>query len=379
MSKRDYYEVLGVDRSADPQTIKKAFRRLAQQYHPDVNRSPDAEAKFKEINEAYQVLSDPEKRALYDRLGHAAFDPGGRGAPDFGDLGGFGDLGSIFEEFFAGFTGMGGRARRSGARRGADLRVDVTLSFEEAAFGTEREITVPRLEICEHCRGTGAEPGTSPQRCSTCGGRGEVQHRRQSPLFGMIITAETCPTCNGTGEVIPTPCSKCRGRKRVQVERTIKVNIPAGVDDGTRIRLTGEGEAGLQGGPPGNLYVVIHVEPHPIFVREDFDIHMELPINVAQAALGARVQIPTLDGHEETLEIPPGTQSGTTFRKRGLGIPRLQRSGRGDMLVTVRVEIPTKLTPEQRELFRRLAESFEDNTVNNSRRGFLDRLLHPDS
>ena len=375
MSKRDYYEVLGVDRNADQQSLKRAFRKLAQQYHPDVNKSADAEAQFKEINEAYQVLSDPQKRAAYDRFGHAATGPGS-GFNDFGGAG-FGDLGSIFEEFFSGFTGTSARGRRRAPRRGADLRVDITLTFQEAAFGTEKELEVPRMEPCDRCNGSGAEPGTAPERCPTCNGSGEVQRRQQSPLFGTIVTATPCPTCGGEGEVINSPCSKCNGRKRVQVTRTLKVNVPAGVDDGTRIRLAGEGEAGMLGGPPGNLYVVINVEPHRIFVRNEVDLHMEMPINFAQAALGDTVEIPTLDGGRETLEIPAGTQTGKTFRLRGLGIPRLQRSGRGDLNVTVRVVTPSELTDEQRELFRKLAVSL-GNQVQEQKKGFFERLWGDD-
>lgn len=371
--KRDYYEVLGVDRNVDDRTLKRAFRKLAQQYHPDVNKNPDAESNFKEINEAYQVLSDPQKRAAYDRFGHAGLG----GAGGFSDFGaGFGDLGSIFEEFFTGFGGATRGGRRA-PRRGADLRVDISLSFEDAAFGAERELDVPRLEACDRCNGSGAEPGTTPERCPTCGGSGEVQRRQQSPLFGTIVTASTCPTCNGEGEVVSSPCAQCHGRKRVQQTRKIKVNIPAGVDDGTRIRLAGEGEAGALGGPRGNLYVVVNVEPHPIFLRNEFDLHMELPVNVAQAALGATVSIPTLDGEMEELDIPAGTQTGKSFRKRGLGIPRLQRSGRGDLIVTVRVVTPTELSHEQEELFRQLADSFGDE-VHEPKRGFFDRILRPD-
>lgn len=375
MSKRDYYEVLGVDRNADATTLKRAFRKLAQQYHPDVNKAPEAEAMFKEINEAYQVLSDPQKRAAYDRFGHAATGPGS-GFNDFSGAG-FGDLGSIFEEFFGGFAGGSTRTRRNAPRRGADLRVDITLRFEEAAFGTEREIDVPRMEACDRCNSSGAEPGTSPERCPTCNGSGEVQRRQQSPLFGTIVTASPCPTCNGEGEVINTPCSKCNGRKRVQVTRSIKVNIPAGVDEGTRIRLAGEGEAGMLGGPPGNLYVVINVEAHPIFERNEFDLHMELPISFAQAALGATIEIPTLENGREPLEIPPGTQTGKTFRLRNQGIPRLQRSGRGDLNVTVRVVTPTDLNDEQRELFRKLAASLGTH-VNEPKKGFFERLWGDD-
>lgn len=370
MSKRDYYEVLGVPRGTDKDGLKRAFRKKAQQFHPDVNKSPEAEIQFKEINEAYQVLSDDQRRAAYDRFGH----DGLRNMGFDGFDGGFSDLGSIFEEFFGGFgMGGGGRARRQ-ARSGADLRVDISLTFEEAVFGTEKELEVPRLETCDRCGGTGAEPPTSPVTCSTCGGSGEVRRRQQSALFGAVITASTCPACGGSGEVIPSPCEKCNGGKRVRVSRKINVKIPAGVDDGTRIRLAGEGESGQQGGPTGNLYVVVSVEPHPIFVRDGFDVRLEYPMNIAQAALGAAVRVPTLDGGEEELEVPSGTQSGETFRMRGKGIPRLQRSGRGDMIVTIRVKTPTRLNGEQKELLRQLAETFEDETIE-TQRGFFDRIF----
>ncbi|MCY3904051.1 MAG: molecular chaperone DnaJ [Caldilineaceae bacterium] len=371
--KRDYYEVLGVDRGADERTLKQAFRKLAQQYHPDVNSDAEAESKFKEINEAYQVLNDPQKRAVYDRFGHSGLGGSG-GFSDFGQ--GFGDLGSIFEEFFGGFGGMGRTSRRA-PRRGADLRVDISLSFEDAAFGTEKEIEVPRMEECESCGGSGAEPGTTPERCPTCGGSGEVQRRQQSPLFGTIVTAAACPRCNGEGEVIATVCNVCRGRKRTRVTRKIKVNVPAGVDEGTRIRLAGEGEAGSLGGPRGNLYVLIGVQDHPVFARDEFDLHMELPLSVAQATLGASVDIPTLEGESFVLDIPAGTQTGKRFHKAGIGIPRLQRSGRGDLIVTVRLLTPTDLTEEQEMLFRQLAESLGEE-VHEPRRGFFDRILRPD-
>ncbi len=378
MDKRDYYETLGVERNADETVLKKAFRKLAQQYHPDVNPSPEAEAKFKEINEAYQVLSDAQKRAVYDRYGHAGLS-GAAGAGGFGDFNqGFGDLSSIFEDIFGGFAGgrRGGNPRNA-PRRGADLRVDISLAFEQAVFGTERELEVPRMEECDRCHASGAEPGSSPERCSTCGGTGEVQRRQQSPLFGTIVTASPCPRCNGEGEIVNSPCAKCNGQKRVRVTRKLKVNVPAGVDDGTRIRLAGEGEAGALGGPAGNLYVVISVEPHSVFVRNEFDLHMELPINIAQASLGATVQIPTLEGTPEKLEIPAGTQTGKSFRKRGLGIPRLQRTGRGDLIVTARIVTPTNLNSEQKELLRRLAESFGDETIE-QKKGFFDRILGTD-
>lgn len=368
MSKSDYYEVLGVERNADKDTLKKAFRKLAQKYHPDVNSAPEAEVRFKEINEAYQVLSDDQKRAAYDRFGHEGLR--GAGFEDF--TGGFGDLSSIFEEFFGGFGGAT-RSRRQ-PRSGADLRADVTLSFEDAVFGTERELEIPRLETCDRCHGSGAEPPTSPVACSTCGGTGEVRRRQQSALFGAVISSTPCPACGGSGEVIPSPCTKCKGGKRVRVTRKINVKIPAGVDDGTRIRLAGEGEAGHLGGPPGNLYVVVSVEPHSIFVRDQFDVHLEYPLNIAQAALGATVKIPTLEGDLEELEIPVGVQTGRTFKLRGRGVPRLQRSGRGDMIVTVRVETPTNLTSEQKELLRELAATFDDTPVE-SRKGFFDRIF----
>ena len=368
--KRDYYDVLGVERGADERALKRAFRKLAQQYHPDVNPDAEAESKFKEINEAYQVLSDPQKRAVYDRFGHSGLGGAG-GFSDFGQ--GFGDLGSIFDELFGG----AGRGARRAPRRGADLRVDISLSFEEAAFGAERELEVPRMEVCNRCNGSGAEPGTTPERCPACGGSGEIQRRQQSPLFGTIVTATTCPSCNGAGEVFSSVCSQCRGRKRMRVTRKIKVNIPAGVDHGTRIRLAGEGEAGSLGGPRGNLYVSINVHDHPVFTRQDFDLHMELPISIAQATLGASVDIPTLEGETFVLDIPAGAQTGASFRKAGLGIPRLQRSGRGDLIVTVRLLTPTDLTDEQELLFRQLAESLGD-TVHEPRRGFFDRILRPD-
>lgn len=371
MEKRDYYEVLGVDRNADQNSIKKAFRRLAQQYHPDINKTAEAETKFKEINEAYQVLNDQQKRGLYDRFGHAGVAGAGGMNADFG---GFGDLGSIFEEFFGGFSGGGSRTRRNAPRRGADLRADIALTFEEAAFGTDHELEIPRMEICDLCDGSGAEPGTTPTRCSTCSGTGEVQRRQQSPLFGTVITASTCPTCNGSGEIISSPCSKCNGQKRIRKSRKLNVKIPAGVDDGTRIKLGGEGEEGVNGGPPGSLYVVVSVEPHPVFVRDGFDIHLELPISFAQAALGATVTVPMLGGAEEDLDIPAGTQTGKVFRKRNQGVARLQRSGRGDMLVTVRVVTPSKLNSEQKELFEALARSFNEET-HTPQKGLLDRIF----
>jgi molecular chaperone DnaJ len=373
MDKRDYYEVLGVPRNADKDALKRAFRKLAQQYHPDVNKTPEAEARFKEINEAYQVLNDDQKRAAYDRYGHA----GVQGAAgNYGDMGGFGDLGSIFEELFGGFgrTGGSGAANRRQPRRGADLRADIRISFEEAAFGAERELEIPRMEACDRCKGSGAEPPTQPVTCHTCNGTGEVKRRQQSPLFGTVITATPCSACSGTGEVIPSPCTKCAGRKYIRATRKLNVKIPAGVDEGTRIRLVGEGEAGQMGGPPGNLYVIVSVDPHPVFVRNQSDLILDMPINVAQAALGATVKIPTLEGGQEELEIPAATQTGAQFRKRGLGVPHLQRNGRGDMLINVHVVVPAKLNAEQKELFRQLARTFGDGPPEHPK-GFFDRIF----
>jgi len=365
-AKRDYYEILGVDRSATQEEIKRAYRRLARKYHPDVSTEPDAETRFKEINEAYQVLSDPEKRVLYDRYGHT-----GSGVPGF-DFG-FRDPFEIFEEFF-GDLGFGFRTtRRRGPRRGADLRYDLKISFEEAVFGCKKEIEVTRRDRCPHCKGSGAEPGTTPVRCRECEGTGQVR-RVQRSIFGSFVNVSTCPVCQGTGEVISIPCTRCDGSGRTLVTRRIAVNIPAGVDTGTQIRLAGEGEPGERGGPPGNLYVVLEVEPHPYFRRRGDDLILELKVNVAQAALGARVTIPTLEG-EEQFDLPPGTQTGAIFRLRGRGVPHLRRNGRGDLLVLVRVEVPTKLTRQQRELFEQLAATLDGEEVAKTREPtFLERL-----
>ena len=365
-SKRDYYEVLGVDRSAPPEEIKKAYRGLARRYHPDVSDVPDAETRFKEINEAYEVLSDPEKRATYDRFGHV-----GPSGPGFGFDFGFRDPFEIFEEVFG--RGFGFRtSTRRGPRRGADLRYDLTLTFEEAVFGCEKEIVVTRYEVCPECKGSGAEPGTSPVRCSECNGTGQVR-RVQRSILGSFVSATTCPVCQGEGETIPIPCSRCGGEKRIYVSRKLSVTMPAGVDHGTQIRLAGEGEMGQRGGSPGNLYVVLDVEPHPIFQRRGDDIVVELQVNVAQAALGADVKVPTLEG-EEQIVIPPGTQSGKVLRLRKKGVPHLRHNGRGDELVLVQVAVPTKLSGEQKRLFRELGKTLEPETVWQEKHGFMDEV-----
>ncbi len=364
MAPRDYYEVLGVGRNASADEIKSAFRGLARKYHPDVNKSPEAEGLFKEINEAYAVLSDSDKRAAYDRYGHAGVNGMG-GMPDFSTI----DFSDIFEEFF-GF-GMGGGRRRNAPRRGVDLSTSVTLTFEEAVFGVEKEIEITRDEVCTTCRGSGAEPGTSPTRCNTCGGRGEVRQTRQT-FLGSMVQVITCPSCNGSGEVISSPCKTCRGRGLER--RTVKkvVPIPAGVDNGTQIRLSGEGQPGINGGPHGNLYVEIRVKEHQFFRRKNDDILLDLNINVAQAVLGAEIEVPTIEGPHK-LVIPAGTQPGKIFRLKGKGVANVRGGGRGDQLVIVNVDIPARLTAEQRQLFEQLAKTL-GTEVRPQEKSFLDIL-----
>lgn len=370
MSNRDYYEILGVGRNAGDDEIKAAFRKLARQYHPDVNKEEHAEEKFKEINEAYGVLSDPEKRARYDRFGKEGL----------GGMGGYrdysADFSDIFEEFFGGLGGFGfssGRRQpRNSPRRGRDLQMQVTLTFEEAVFGVEKEIEFQRDETCSRCGGSGAEPGTTPIRCSTCNGQGEVRQVRQTFLGQMVQTA-TCPACNGRGETISSLCKTCRGTGLERKNVKKKVQIPAGVDVGTQIRLNGEGGPGAFGGPSGSLFLALDVKPHQFFKRRDNDILLNLDINVAQAALGAEVSVPTIDG-EERLKIPPGTQPGKIFHLKGKGAPHVRsKSQRGDQIVMVNVAIPTKLSKEQRELFEKLAKSLGAD-VKPQEKGFLDWL-----
>jgi molecular chaperone DnaJ len=349
MDKRDYYEVLGVSRNATSDEIKKAYRKLARKYHPDANPGDkDAEAKFKEISEAYVVLSDPEKRAGYDRFGHAGAD--GQGFDGFEGFGDFGGLGDIFEMFFGG----GGRTRRrTGPERGQDIRTDMEISLEEAAFGLEREVKVPRVETCGTCGGSGAAAGSKPKTCLACAGTGQVQFTQSTP-FGRIVQSRTCDRCRGTGQVIEKPCPTCRGAGSVRKTRSIKVKVPPGVDNGSRLRLAGEGEAGTRGGPPGDLYVYIHVKQHKLFRREGDDLICEIPLSFVQAALGDEIDVPTLEGKEK-LKIPEGTQPGTVFRIRGKGVPHLSGFGRGDQHVRIKVMIPGKLSEKQKELLREFA------------------------
>jgi len=366
MQKRDYYEILGVNRSASQEEIKSSFRNLARKFHPDVNSSPDAEERFKEINEAFMVLSDPEKRSVYDRFGHEGLRSAG-GMPDWNNIDPF----EIFEQFFGGFGGFGGRQRRNAPRRGEDLSYSITLDFQECASGSDRELEITRDEVCERCNGSGAEPGTSASTCPTCQGRGEVRQVRQT-FLGSMVQVTTCPECGGSGRVIKQHCKTCSGRGFVR--KTVKktIPIPAGVDNGTQIRLAGEGQPGSNGGPRGNLYIEIKVKPHQFFKRRNDDILLDLNINIAQAALGAEVQVPTLEGHEK-LSIPAGTQPGKVFKLRNKGIPHLRGSGKGDQLVIINVGIPARLTSEQRDLFEKLAETMGSEAAPQER-SFLDIL-----
>ena len=371
--KRDYYEVLGVSKGASDDEIRKAHRKLAKKYHPDLNRdNPEAAEKFKELNEAYEVLSDKDKRAKYDQFGFAGVDPNyGAGQGGFG--GGFdmGDLGDIFGSFFGGgFGGGSTRSRRNAPQRGETLQQRIMLSFEEAAFGCEKEITINRTETCEECGGSGAEPGTSPETCSNCRGSGVVTQTQRTPL-GMFQTQGACPNCRGTGKIIRKPCKKCSGAGRVRKSKTLKVNIPAGIDDGQSIQLRGQGGAGVNGGPAGDVIVTISIRPHPIFTREGQDVVCEIPISFAQAALGDTLQVPTIDG-KVSYDIPEGTQTGTVFRLKGKGIQNVNGRGRGDQYVRVNIEVPRNLTHRQKELLREFENSTTDENQT-QRKGFWDK------
>lgn len=374
---RDYYEILGVSRDTTPDDIKKAYRKLARQYHPDVNKEADATEKFREATEAYEILSDADKRARYDRYGHAGVS-GQAGFGGFGS-GGFTDLNEIFEEFFN--FGVGGQSRRQNRRaprQGRDIRYDMTLAFEESIFGVEKEVEIARMERCAVCDATGAEPGTKVRPCVECAGTGEVRRVRQIFLGNMVEVAP-CPRCSGSGKIIETPCHECKGQMMVRHTRKIKVKIPGGVDDSTRIRVAGEGEPGENGGPNGDVQIFFHVQPHEFFRRRDNDIILDLRVNVAQATLGARIDVPTVDGNQP-LDIPAGTQSGKVFTLRGHGAPKIRSDGtavsRGDQLVVVQVVVPTKLTPDQRRLFEELSRTLnaevEPQKVG---KGFFDRVM----
>lgn len=369
MAKRDFYDVLGVGKSADEKDFKAAYRKLAKQYHPDANPGDkQAEAKFKEINEAYDVLKDPQKKAAYDRFGHQAFEsgmgggrgPGGAGfGPEFNS-----SMSDIFEDLFGDFMGGGGRSRRgggarggTGASRGADLRYNMEIGLTEAFAGKTAQIRVPSSVACETCSGSGAKPGSAPKTCATCGGQGAV--RSQS---GFFTVERTCPTCQGRGQVIPDPCGNCGGQGRVTKERTLSVNIPSGVEDGTRIRLANEGEAGLRGGPSGDLYIFLSVRPHEFFQRDGADLFCKVPVSMTSAAMGGEIEVPTIDGKKARVTIPEGTQTGKQFRLKNKGMPVLRSTQTGDMYIEVAVETPVNLSRRQRELLR----EFEKEARNNS-------------
>ncbi len=347
-TEQDYYAVLGVARTASDAEIKRAFRKLAQQWHPDVNTDPAAQERFKEINEAYQVLSDPERRQRYDTFGKAGVD--GAGGPGFEGFGGFSD---IFDAFFGGGQNAGA-ARRGRPQPGADLRYDLRITFEDAVKGTEREIEFRALQPCETCHGTGAKVGTEAVTCPQCDGRGEVRSVRQT-MLGQMVNVAACPRCRGEGKIVETPCETCKGDGRTERKRTLRVTIPAGIDEGHQIRLSGEGEVGPRGGPPGSLYVAVHVAEHPKLKRDGTELYFEATVSIAQAALGTKIKVPTVDGEEE-VEIKPGTQPDTEIRLRGKGVAHLRRAGsKGDLHVLVDVVVPTKLTKRQRELLTELA------------------------
>lgn len=372
-SKRDYYEVLGVQRGASEDEIKKAYRRLAKQYHPDLNPGDkEAEAKFKEVNEAYEVLSDSQKRARYDQFGHAGVDPsygaggGGYASYDFGDFD-F-DLGDIFSSFFG---GSGRRANPNAPRRGSDVGASVVISFEEAARGCKKQVDIYVVSPCGECGGSGAAKGTSRKTCPTCNGTGQ-QRRQQRTPFGVIQTQTTCSQCHGTGSIIETPCPNCRGTGQVRTPKTIGINIPAGIDDGQVISIRGQGNAGINGGPPGDLQVSVSVRPHPVFERDGYDIWYEMPITFAQAALGAEIEVPTLDG-KITYTIKEGTQPGETFRLKGKGIPHINGRGRGDQILKVTIEVPQKLSATQKKLLKEFEEACNEANYP-KRRTFFQKM-----
>jgi len=365
MAEIDYYELLEVDRAADEGAIKSAYRKLAMQYHPDRNPGcKESEARFKAVSHAYDVLKDPQKRAAYDRFGHAAFQNGGtNGGAGFGGEG-FGDIGDIFESIFGGAFGGG----RQQARRGADLRYDLEIGLDDAFHGKQAEIEVEVAVACQPCRGSGAEPGTGRRRCNMCGGHGKVRAQQ-----GFFMVERTCPTCHGRGEVIEAPCRACHGEGRVDKRQTLEVNVPPGVDNGTRIRLAGKGEAGPLGTPAGDLYIFLHIRRHPVFERDGSHLLTRVPISFSTAALGGAIEIPGLDGARHEIAIPAGIQSGQQLRRRGAGMPVLNARGAGDLVVEVMVETPTKLTAKQRELLRAFQAS-ETGDECPQAKGFFERL-----
>ncbi|MBE6626351.1 MAG: molecular chaperone DnaJ [Ruminococcaceae bacterium] len=375
-SKRDYYEVLGVDKSADDSAIKKAYRSLAKKYHPDMNPGDkEAEAKFKEVNEAYDVLSDPDKKSKYDQYGHAAFDPAsGMGGGGFGGFGDFGfDINDIFSSFFGG--GMGGSSRRNGPIRGDNITVRLTLTFEEAVFGCKKEITYQKVQKCGECSGTGAEKGTTPKTCPTCNGTGQVRVQQRTP-FGIMQSSKTCDACRGTGKFIEKKCPGCKGTGFTRVSKKLEVNIPAGIDDGQQVSLKYQGSDGMNGGSAGDLNIIINTRPHPVFERDGYDIYCEIPITYAEATLGAEIDIPTLEGQQK-FTIPEGTQTGTVFTLRGKGITRINSKVRGNLYITVVVEVPKNLTGEQKKLLEQFAAACGESNYS-KRANFFKRFKKKD-
>ena len=373
----DYYQILGISRDADKEEIKRAYRRLARKYHPDVNKDPGAEERFKEINRAYEVLSEPEMKVRYDRFGEAGVSGAGAGAggfSDFGDIGGFAD---IFESFFSGFSGgmAGQTARRRGPARGDDLRLDLKLDFREAVFGGEKEIRINHMETCATCGGTGAKPGTKPKICQTCQGTGQVRRATRTP-FGSFTQVSACPACNGSGQVIEDKCEDCGGGGNRQVTKKLKINIPAGVDNGTRLRVSGEGDSGQRGGPSGDLYVYLFVNADPEFQRDGINVLSQVKISYLQAILGSRMEVNTVDGTEE-LTIPAGTQPNTVLTLENRGVPRLGNPvSRGDHLITVLVDIPTRISAEERHHLEELAKIRGDRIGKGGIEGFLGGLFN---
>jgi len=369
-TKRDYYEVLGVTRTASDDDIKKAYRRLALQYHPDRNNAPEATERFKEATEAYQVLSDAEKRGLYDRYGHSAFDRGGGPSVDFSNF-----VGLSIEDLFESFFGTGGpRGARQRIQRGQDLRYDLHITLEEAVFGASKEISLTKHVTCSRCTGSGMEPGSQPTKCTRCEGSGEIRRLQQS-IFGQFVNVTLCDRCNGEGQIIADPCNECQGRGVVRARTSLVVEVPAGADEGVQLRMNGQGEPAPRGGVPGHLYVVLHVQPHRFFKRQGNDLLLEMPINVAQAALGDEFSIPTLDGKEMPLKVPAGTQSGRILRIRGEGVPFLREHGRGDLQVHVRVRTPTDLSDDQKKLFRQLSATFgSTSNTPTENKSFFDKV-----
>ena len=368
--KRDYYEVLGITKGASEDEIKKAYKKMARKYHPDLNPGDkEAEEKFKEVNEAYEVLSDPDKKARYDQYGHAGVDPNfGAGGAGFDGSFDFGDLGDIFGSFFGGGFGGGRRTNPNAPQRGESIRMSLSISFEEAAFGCEKEVTVDRMEQCGACHGSGCAPGTSPEVCPDCHGSGQVQVRRQTPM-GVFASTSPCPKCGGKGQIIHQPCKDCHGTGSARKRKTIQASIPAGIDNGQTISIRGQGNAGKNGGPAGDLLITITIRPHELFRREGTSVLCEAPITFAQAVLGAELVIPTIDGKVK-YDLPEGTQSGTTFRLKGKGIPSINGHGRGDQYVTVYIETPRNLNKEQKEALRKFAETMGDNNYEERKKFF---------